>query len=388
MRIGVPPALRLRPVLPRSRVCLLALVFTQTASTHAAIFQLDDTSPYISIGGSPVQWHSGTASQWMLSSLLVRVHPRGVMFKPGEWHPRDLTGLGWASEPCIPSLHGLCETESSVAFPVNTPPFVGQDSVDWCAGSDNTLRTVTNASRYDTSACDVLDADGDYIFRDSTIRRAQTELPAWIYWTICVLVVYLVRCLSKFILASLDRRRQGRPDSGSTHPNLKPPQPAHTVNVQPVSPPACLLACAACVLLIVSQGDSCFITEEDLLFHWFTVFYTGAYGALFIGARIARLFRQASANDPPFYNLLAGVLQLVASRLYVGAETPYNPPLVFVVAVRALVKSRRRVDLLRCLTLLLDAWMLALMCALGFAPDGLYLLAVFAGAGAWGDFLV
>jgi hypothetical protein len=345
----------------------LPLLFLLPAS--ATIYQFDDARPALSINGSPIRWHSGSASQLILSSLLVRAHPRGLMSRPQHWHLRDLSGLGWDAHGCVPTSQGLCQKVaipflSSIMFPSHQPPVVGQDGADGCPSSA-TGRVVTNTSRYDASACDVLDAGWDYFYSDSTIWRSQTELPSWVYWTVCVLVVYLVRCLSKYVLASLDKKGGASQD-----------------------PVLCLCACAACALLIISQGDHCYITEEDLLFHQFNVLYILAYAALFVGARAARAVRFSSAQDPPFYNLLAGVLQLVASRLYAGAETPYNPPLVFVVAVRALVKSRRGVDLLRSATLILDAFMLALMCSLGFSPDRRYLVALFAGALAWADFLV
>lgn len=337
----------------------------------ATIYQFDDTRPALSINGSPVRWHSGSASQLILSSLLIRAHPRGLMSRPQHWHLRDLSGLGWDAHGCVPSTQGLCQKVaipllSSVMFPSHQPPIIGQDGADECP-SFTTGRVITNSSRYDASACDVLDSGWDFFYADSTIRRAKTELPSWVYWTVCVLVVYLVRCLSKYVLASLDRDKK---------------EPAAQ------DPVLCLCACAACTILIVSQGDHCFITKEDLLFHQFNIIYILAYASIFLGARAARALRISQVQDPPFYNLLAGVLQLVASRLYVGAETPYTPPLVFVVAVRALVKSRRGVDLLRSATLILDAFMLALMCSLGFSPDRRYLVALFAGALAWADFLV
>ena len=329
-----------------------------------AIYQFDDTRPSLSTGGQAIQWHSGAASQLIMSSLLVRLHPRGLMFRPQAWHLRDLSGLDWLPEACVPSPHGLCQGKS-VYFPSDQAPLVGQDRSDECQ-SASTGRIITNATRYDASACDVLDARQDYFFADSTIWRNSTELPDWIYWSVCILVVYLVRCLSRYVLASLDKTGK--------RPHLP-------------SPILCLSACAACTILIMSQGDGCFVTTEDLLFHQFNLIYILAYAALFVGARAARAARFSSPRDPPFYNLLAGVLQLVASRLYVGAETPYNPPLVFVVAVRALVKSRRGVDWMRCATLILDAFMLSLMCTLGFAPDKRYLVALFAGAAVWVDFL-
>jgi hypothetical protein len=359
-------------------VCAMAML---TSLVRAEIFQLDDSEPYLSINGVPIQWNSGGGAQWVLSSLLVRVHPRGLYFKPQTWHARDMTGLGWATDSCIPSSAGMCQTPSSIIFPSDRAPVVNQDLIQQQPGggcqSTSTGRVVTNRSRYDTSACDVLGASLDYVYHGNTIRHMRTELPAWIYWTVCVLVIYLVRCLSKYILGSLERKG----DKNSTGKN-------EARNPDSPNSPTCLAACLACLVLIASQGDACFVTEEDLIFYRFTIFYVAVYASLFIGTRTFRTLRLISGHDPQFYNLLAGVLQLVAARLYVGAETPYTPPLIFIVAVRAMVKCRRRVDLILCSTLLLDAFMLGLMCAWGFSPDPLYLIALFAGAAAWADFLV
>ena len=86
---------------------------------------------------------------------------------------------------------------------------------------------------------------------------------------------------------------------------------------------------------------------------------------------------------------------LAASRLYCGPETPYNPPLIFIISVRMAVKSRRGSDnpdkcaeIPRTLTLLLDAFMVSLTCLLGFSPHSRYLIALFCAAMAASDALV
>ena len=147
------------------------------------------------------------------------------------------------------------------------------------------------------------------------------------------------------------------------------------------------LACAACLVLVVSQGDFVYATEEELMFYHFTIFYVVIYTCIFISSR-AMAYLHGPQTDPPFYNLLAGVMLLVACRLYCGAETPYNPPLIFIIAVRLLVKSRRGSEMLRSVTVLLDAFMLGLTCNLGFGPSYHYLIALFAAAAAASDVLV
>ncbi len=89
----------------------------------------------------------------------------------------------------------------------------------------------------------------------------------------------------------------------------------------------CVLACCACVGLVVWEGTRFYVTREELLLHYFTLSYVAAYACLFLAARAsARMAGPAPSTDPPFYNLLAGVMLCVAFRLYCGAETPYNPP--------------------------------------------------------------
>lgn len=331
------------------------------------ILPIDDARPFITVNGLPVQWQAGSAALLSLSSCLVRLSQHGVMLKPKAWRPR-LTGP-WLAQPCLPSALGLCAApDGSVAFPSAQTPQVGE-ARDWVCGDANTQREVTNTTRYDASACDVLDAGGDYVLAGDVLYSSfGTALPVWAYWTVCALAVFLVRCLSKYVLASLTRASE------------KP--------VEYPDPLLSVLACAAATALVAMQGDFMYATEEDLIFYWFVVLYICAYGALFLGARLANLARASALADPPFYNLLAGVMQLAAVRLYCGAETPYNPPLLFVVATRVFVKSRRGCDPLRAVTLLLDSLMLGLGCTWGFSPQPQYLIALFAAAFAASDVLI
>jgi hypothetical protein len=333
------------------------------------IFQIEDSRPFLVHGGQPIQWHTGSAPWWIATSRMVRINKRGVVFHPLAWHERqDLRSLPeWEHEACLPSAFGLCATATSVAFPSQQTPVVNE-GLDWLCGSTATARSVTNASRYDHSACDVLDARADFVLADNALFRSRsTDLPDWVYWTVCALVVYLVRCLSRYVLASLRR--------DEAYPN----------------PALCVSACALAALLVTGQGDFVYATEEALLFNRFTLFYIAVYAVLFAGTRTLHSMHtktKENAKDPPFYNLLAGVMLLVASRLYCGPETPYNPPLIFIIGVRMAVKSRRGSDPLRALTLLLDAFMASLACTLGFSPHSRYLIALFCAAFAASDALV
>ena len=338
------------------------------------LFQLDDSRPLLVHNGQPVQWHTGSAPWWVLTSSMVRINRRGVTFKPHTWRERkDMASLTeWEHEQCFPSAFGLCYTATSVAFPSQQRPVVNE-GLDWLCGSAETSRAVTNESRYDHSACDVLDARTDYVLLDNTLYSSRsTDLPDWIYWIVCVIIVYLVRCLSRYVLSSLKKDEAKDED-----PN----------------PVLCVTACAAAAWLVTSQGNYVYVTEEAILFNQFSIFYVAAYATLFTGNRIFHTLKlglkaHATWRDPPFYNLLAGTMLLVASRLYCGPETPYNPPLIFIISVRIAVKSRRGSDPLRTLTLLLDAFMVSLICTMGFSPHSRYLIALFCASFAASDALI
>jgi hypothetical protein len=332
------------------------------------VYEIDDSKPFISSGGLPVQWHTGGCAMALLSSRGVRVNSRGLNFKARSWNIRQsLASLGWDIQHCQISPYGLCGTETSTVFPSTDTPVVNERR-DWECESPSTLRAVTNASRYDASACDVLDAGRDYLLAGSVLyTRDSSDMPTWMYWTICVLVVYLVRCLSKYILASLSKDKEGKyPDSV-----------------------VCVIVCLFTTLLLLARGDSGMVTVEDLIFYWFSVFYVFAYLSLFIGTRLVAHLEASVINDPPFYNLLAGVMLTVACQLFGGAETPYNPALIFIIATRVFVKSRRgRMDILRGTTMLLDAFMLGLLSKYGFTSESQYLIAVYAAAWSASDILV
>lgn len=331
------------------------------------VFQIDNSRPFISVNGLPVQWQTGSAAFMALSSRLVRINQRGITFKPKSWHVRPQLGAmpDWDNQGCLQSAFGLCSTNTSIIFPSSQTPLVSE-TLDWICGGANTLRAISSAAtRYDVSSCDVLDADMDYVLaNDILYSTGGASMPSWAYWTVCVLVVYLVRCLSKYVLASLSKDK-----------------------VYP-SPWISIMVCCATTVLVTMRGDFMYATEEDLIYYWFVILYICTYSGTFIGAQWLAFMGMEKQKDPPFYNLLSGVLQLVAVRLYCGAETPYNPPILFIVASRVFVKSRRGCDALRSVTLLLDSLMLGLGCVLGFGPQDQYLIALIAAAFVASDVLV
>ena len=75
-------------------------------------------------------------------------------------------------------------------------------------GLDGICNNITSGSRCDASACDVLNANVDYVLANDVLYTSTSfALPVWVYWTVCALVVLPVLCLSRYVLASLDPKR-------------------------------------------------------------------------------------------------------------------------------------------------------------------------------------
>ena len=127
--------------------------------------------------------------------------------------------------------------------------------------------------------------------------------------------------------------------------------------------------------LVVGAGDALYVTEGDLTFYWATVAYVGAYAAYHGLFAYLSVVDQVPQPDPPVFNLVAGALQLAAVRLYTGAETPYNPVIVFIIGTRAWAKLLAP-SMAHACTALLDGVYLALACDLAFLPDPCYLIAL------------
>ena len=186
------------------------------------------------------------------------------------------------------------------------------------------------------------------------------------YWTLIAGAVLLVRGLAKNV-----ERVQRETDAADRADQLLP-----------------MVSAAVCVA-VVAPEHGVYATDEDLVFFLATLAYSGAYLAFHVAAL-------RWDTTPPVFNLSAGVLQLIVSRLYAGtpfdrfyvlielmvlagAESPYNPVILLILSTRAFTKLAVPSPA-HALTALMDACYIALGCELGFLPDPSYLAALFVGA--------
>lgn len=346
-----------------SRAILLAIL----ALAQADVLPLDEARPWIVSGGAQVDWTSGGGAFLLASAPVVRLNYRGVTTEARTARLRDLPVLGWASAHCNLSARGFCASEMGVAFPTApTAPRATDDAstlpLDWqaLACADATGRVVTHAPVYDLSACDLLDEGADVLYSAGVLYFRNSALSPWVYWTLIVGAILLVRALARNVQA---HRGQAELDASQRVP---------------------LAASLVCILLVSHEGGALYATEADYVFYAATMIYCLAY----LGYHTLFLVRAHALGvaldgcpppQPPVFNLAAGVLQLIVSRLYTGAESPYNPIILLILCTRALTKLRSP-SAANALTALADASYVALACDLGFLPDPAYLVALVASA--------
>lgn len=356
-----------------------ALWILLAADAAAEIFNLDDTAPHVSSNGRQVAWAGGWDALVVADSSCTRVNARGIYAKPSHWTPRpDLRSVGWAEAICVPNSDGgLCVASFGTLLPSLSRPRYNASSA-WggavCSrGADG--RVLDSLYGYDVSACDVLDGGGDVAVCGRAAFFRQTAVSRWAYWLLCLLAVFVVRSLSYLVVQRVKPTAGGASASGCSD----------------------ALTVAACVavlpLALIPDGDSGFVTVEERFFFDVMCCYEAAYALLF-AYRMAFGQRQpelggAAPHDPPIYNLIAASLQVTASRLYLGAETPYNPVILWAVMTRALLKLRgERRGFASSLTTFADSLVLSLMCVIGFGYNQLYLSALFTLATATADAVV
>jgi hypothetical protein len=343
------------------------LLAAALAPARGAVLALDDARPWLVSSGAGVDWASGGGAFLLASSPVVRLNYRGVMTEPGGARLRDLPALGWAGAHCNLSARGLCASEMGVAFPTApAAPRATDDTAglppDWqglgCARAAG--RLVTHSPVYELSACDLLDEGADVLYSRGVLYYRRSALSPWVYWALIVGAILLVRGLARNVQAS---RGQGPTDATQRAP---------------------LAASLVCILLVSHEGGALYVTEADYVFYTATMIYCLAYFAyhtFFLVRAHARGMALGAdpPPQPPVFNLAAAVLQLIVSRLYTGAESPYNPIILLILCTRALTKLRRP-SAGHALTALADASYVALACDLGFLPDPAYLVALVAAA--------
>lgn len=320
------------------------------------IYAVDDVRPGLVSGGQVVAWGTGGGGYMAGSARMLRVNYRGIHARNSpSLILRDLVDLGWTRVACNISAFGLCSSGLGHVFP-HVPPRVSDSPQTTLAGmwaglkcSNSMGKEVWSKGVYDVSACDVLDENVDVLLCDHSLYLTnKSEISSWRYWVLVLTSIVLVRGLGFNVQRLI---------GGQTQPQW-------------------LVICAGggAFLLVVSDGTSMYVTQEDLVF----VLATEVYILAYLWYHVFNWLQKVDeTDDPPIFNLITGSLQLMVCRLYVSAETPYNPVLLVLLVTRVWIKIMRE-SAWHQGTLVLDALYLSVYMELGFMHDRQYLVGIVA----------
>lgn len=343
--------------MPRPSALALAPLLLLRAA--ADLFQLQDARPALAIEPeTPVDWTSGGGAFTLASAEAVRVNFRGIHTFARGRTLRPLDRIGWAAVNCNTSAWALCASDVGAVLPVASPPRAPERPADVPAGwaslacADGKGKVLVSHATYDISACDVLDEGLDVVYSERRAYHARTGMSLPRYWACVGLAIVLVRSLSHNVQFVVQ---------------MAAPPPTQRVP---------LAAAVGLLALTLLDLDAVFVTLADQLFFWCTVGYAGFYLAVHW---VTRLLLLQAEHETPVFNVIVATLQLLATRLYTAAETPYNLLLIGMLACRAWSKLMQtpRARTIQSLALTLDALYLSLCVELAFdGPDEL-VIAVF-----------
>ncbi len=330
-------------LLPMAGASIYSLLFCALLlpMAGASIYSLQDVGrPMLSSpDGQPLAWWEGGPAFALASLGAVRVNFRGLYTYPHTSIVRDLKALGWNKAVCNVSAWAMCASDVGQAFPWRSPRLPEQvETVNgWnalsCANSQH--KVLVSLGVYDISACDVLDEGLDVVYASGELFHRYSTMDVWEYWVFVVLSIVLVRFFSYNI--------QVLWEPPGTQDATKPQWQA-------------LVCCLVVIGVVLSDGDSHFVTSADHVFYWSNVLYISVYLLLhFVRLFLARTKQKKDAHakqqekqnkdahakqqephaDVPVYNIIIGTLQLIACRFYASAETPYNLVLMGILATRA-----------------------------------------------------
>jgi len=294
---------------------------------QAALYSLQDQRPGLAVTGQAeaLEWWEGGPAFALASAGALRLNFRGLHVYPAKAALRPLDG--WHAAACNASAWALCAADVGQVLPYASPRVPERQEDGWndLACADARGKLLVTQGVYDISACDVFDEGLDLVFAGNVVYHRHSTLELWEYWLLVVLAIVLVRFLSHNIQALWDPAPDPRPQlpvlicvllvlavvlvDGDHH---------FVTSADQVRAPILLLP------LAVSQQGSCLFQ----VFFWATVGYVAIYLVMHLHAW------QAQKQAIPVYNVLVATLQLVASRFYAAAETPYNLVLIGVLATR------------------------------------------------------
>jgi hypothetical protein len=195
------------PIVAALSLCLAPLA-------HGSLYALQDTArPGIASDDkstAPLAWWDGGPAFVVASAGALRLNFRAIYAFPPASLVRPLGTLGWHGVPCNASAWALCSSDVGHAMP-SAPPRMPErieavTADGWrdlgCARSDG--KRLVGLGVYDISACDIVDEGIDLVYTQGMLYHRHNTLHTWMYWALVVVALVLVRSLGHNIRALWD----------------------------------------------------------------------------------------------------------------------------------------------------------------------------------------
>lgn len=324
------------------------------------IYSLEDSKPYLMNEGKTIGFHEGGAAFLIASSDGFRIGYRGMRVVQEGDVRETVLHEGWNFWHCNVSAFSLCESVLGHVFPLSDVIRVGNDTESF-ACKDSSGKSITAEKKvYDFSACDVIAESYDIVYVNSHlgVYVRKCGLPLGIYWVLIVICIYLVRHMSISVLEKVQ-------ESGSTS---KHSTDSHYVTLAVVT---------ACIICLCVVDSAVFIFEHDYVFWVLSMAYAWAYLVFHICFTFYfECFEGTLHGQPRIFNLAMVCIQLIITRLYGGAETPYTAVCVGVLGMR-LWDKMLSTKFYNSITGLIDSLYISVLITWGYTDDYEFLFILF-----------
>lgn len=331
-------------------IVYLLFLCIPTCIVDTLLYPLDDTQPALSSDNHQLRFYEGGPAFLLASNSLIRVNYRGIRVLQSATIISNILDKGWSKTRCIISSTSLCTTQSlDNVFPFTSIRIGNTPTASHCTHS--TGKMLVPYPVYDISACDILDESMDVFYYDQHIYTRYTPIPVYTYWFLIICCIFFVRSVSLNIMNKLD----------------------HSVVISQYQT---VILIFAMLLVILVNGDAYYITEDDNLFYWLSI----SYICISLSYRLYFVYIWWKNNykylEPRILNLCAVCIQLIFTRLYGSAETPYAIAIIGIISARIWEKEYNP-TFLNMITGLIDCMYISLLITMGYSYDIVYLFPVF-----------
>lgn len=316
---------------------------------HTLLYSLDETQPVISSESHPLRFYEGGPAYVLASNSLIRVNYRGIRVLPTASLVSNIVDKGWTKTACNISSTALCTTTNGDVFPYRITRIGNTPTESHCTHS--TGKTLVPYPVYDISACDVLDESMDVFYYDQHVYTRYTPMSMYTYWFLIVCCIFFVRSISLNVMNKLD-------------------------NNVVISQYQTIILIFIMLVVILANGDAYYITENDNLFYWLNIYYI----CISLSYRLYYVYiwwrNNYKYQEPRILNLCAVCVQLIFTRLYGSAETPYAIAIIGIISARIWEKEYNP-TFLNTITGLIDCMYISVLITMGYSYDMVYLFPVF-----------